>query len=687
MDGKDYLFNIEKKKLDGAISDSDAIFSQILWLESLVDSVTGRTENGQGDKSQSSSEPDFKRRSAIKELIDQKMKQLADKSDDIDGINNYASEVKAKSRGCRNITLVESQFDESFTGEEILSLCDVNTSSDSSTPCPKTYKVPIKPQANFSRFILGLGEESDDELIEPDHKTSVVDDFEPRNSLATQVTSSIPFKQSLPDSTQAAPVKHERTNSLTSYPQFEQFKSLKQRQKNDNGNNRFKKYPKLNKYARKNYDDDESETSSQSPPPPDFSFQTASQVAGHIFQNRNGRNLGTGRDTDGTYGGNDRFHGSNGAARDGYNGYNRNDGCDKGMQRSGAAQSGNDVHPTIKKFIPPTKVQQQASAKGAPQVQKTSPETEYAWIFEDERIKTLEKNLVEKILSEIVQRKSNVSFDDIAGLESVKTRIRELVILPMLRPELFQGIRSPGKGVLLFGPPGTGKSMIGKCVASQSQATFFSISASVLTSKWVGDGEKMVRALFAVARILQPTVIFIDEIDSLLLQRNDQDHECSRRMKTEFLLQFDGMSAGEEDRLLVIGATNRPEGLDEAARRRFTSRLYIPLPSKEARIRIITTILKQNESNVTSNLSNEDLDTIAQQTDGYSGADMANLTKEAAMVPLRSAMAESSVLHVKLEDVRPICIGDFVKSLVTVKSSVSPSEIEHYELFNKTFGA
>lgn len=115
-------------------------------------------------------------------------------------------------------------------------------------------------------------------------------------------------------------------------------------------------------------------------------------------------------------------------------------------------------------------------------------------------------------------------------------------------------------------------------MASQSKSTFFSISASSLTSKWIGDGEKMVRALFCVARCHQPTVIFIDEIDSLLSQRSDTEHESSRRIKTEFLVQLDGATTDSEERLLVIGATNRPQELDEAARRRFVKRLYIPLP-------------------------------------------------------------------------------------------------------------
>lgn len=197
----------------------------------------------------------------------------------------------------------------------------------------------------------------------------------------------------------------------------------------------------------------------------------------------------------------------------------------------------------------------------------------------------------------------------------------------MQRPDIFTGLRGPPKGLLLFGPPGTGKTMIGKCIASQVKATFFSISASSLTSKWVGEGEKLVRALFTVARCHQPAVVFIDEIDSVLTQRTDGEFEASRRIKTEFLVQFDGAGASSSDRILIIGATNRPQEIDEAARRRLVKRLYIPLPDQMARRWIFQNLLR----NQRHSLTDEDIDVLCIKTEGYSGSDVDALCREAAL--------------------------------------------------------
>lgn len=317
----------------------------------------------------------------------------------------------------------------------------------------------------------------------------------------------------------------------------------------------------------------------------------------------------------------------------------------------------------------------QKPAAPAPKAKAPEPEEPV-----DERLAGIEGKLIELIKNEIQYRVDHVSWEDIAGLEHAKNTIKEIVIWPMLRPDIFTGLRGPPKGLLLFGPPGTGKTLIGKCIANQAKATFFSISASSLTSKWVGEGEKLVRALFAVARVSQPSVIFIDEIDSLLSQRNEGEFEASRRIKTEFLVQFDGASTSSEDRILVIGATNRPQEIDEAARRRLVKRLYIPLPDGAARVQIVRNLLAGQKHGITE----DDLSVICQRTDGYSGSDMANLCREAAVSPMRSI---TDILNIDQKDVPPILLVDFEKALTQVRASVSPSDLAFYLDWNKQFGS
>uniref|UniRef100_A0A0E0MM13 AAA+ ATPase domain-containing protein n=1 Tax=Oryza punctata TaxID=4537 RepID=A0A0E0MM13_ORYPU len=170
-----------------------------------------------------------------------------------------------------------------------------------------------------------------------------------------------------------------------------------------------------------------------------------------------------------------------------------------------------------------------------------------------EKLRNLEPRLIEHVSNEIMDKDPNVRWDDIAGLEHAKKCVTEMVIWPLLRPDIFRGCRSPGRGLLLFGPPGTGKTMIGKAIAGEAKATFFYISASSLTSKWIGEGEKLVRALFGVACCRQPAVIFVDEIDSLLSQRkSDGEHESSRRMKTQFLIEMEGFDSGNDQILLIV---------------------------------------------------------------------------------------------------------------------------------------
>ncbi|KAL6259212.1 hypothetical protein P5V15_009132 [Pogonomyrmex californicus] len=301
---------------------------------------------------------------------------------------------------------------------------------------------------------------------------------------------------------------------------------------------------------------------------------------------------------------------------------------------------------------------------------------------EDERLKNIDPNMIELIKNEIMDSGKTITWDDIAGLECVKKIIKEVVVFPMLRPDIFTGLRRPPKGILLFGPPGTGKTLIGKCIASQSKSTFFSISASSLTSKWIGDGEKMVRALFAVARVHQPSVVFIDEIDSLLTKRSETEHESSRRLKTEFLVQLDGATTSEDDRILIVGATNRPQELDDAARRRLVKRLYVPLPEFEARKQIINNLLKS----VHHDLNEEDVARIAEKSTGYSGADMTNLCKEASMEPIRS-IPFSQLEDISTEEVRHITNRDFEQALINVRPSVSQSDLNIYIEWDRIYGS
>lgn len=288
--------------------------------------------------------------------------------------------------------------------------------------------------------------------------------------------------------------------------------------------------------------------------------------------------------------------------------------------------------------------------------------------------------IIERIKNEIIETKLNIQWDDVVGLDDVKKNINEIVLWPMQRPDIFTGLRGPPKGLMLFGPPGTGKTMIGKCIASQVKATFFSISASSLTSKWVGEGEKMVRALFYLARKMQPSVIFVDEIDSLLSQRVENETEGSRRIKTEFLVQFDGVGTNDSDLILLIGATNRPAEIDEAARRRLVKRVYVPLPEKKARIRMVENLLKE----FTNSIESSDFDKIASLTEGYSGSDMFNLCREASLEPLREI---GDIRSIDKDRTRPINYNDFLKATKQIRRSVSEKDLKGYVEWNEKFGS
>ncbi|CAH8325296.1 unnamed protein product [Eruca vesicaria subsp. sativa] len=289
--------------------------------------------------------------------------------------------------------------------------------------------------------------------------------------------------------------------------------------------------------------------------------------------------------------------------------------------------------------------------------------------------------LEEMINTTIVDRSPSVKWDDVAGLDGAKQALLEMVILPAKRRDLFTGLRRPARGLLLFGPPGNGKTMLAKAVASESQATFFNVSASSLTSKWVGEAEKLVKTLFQVAISRQPSVIFMDEIDSIMSTRSVSENEASRRLKSEFLIQFDGVTSNPDDLVIVIGATNKPQELDDAVLRRLVKRIYVPLPDTNVRKLLFKTKLKCQPHS----LSGGDIDKIVRETEGYSGSDLQALCEEAAMMPIRELGAD--ILTIQANKVRPLRYDDFRKSMAVIRPSLSKSKWEELERWNSEFGS
>jgi len=306
-----------------------------------------------------------------------------------------------------------------------------------------------------------------------------------------------------------------------------------------------------------------------------------------------------------------------------------------------------------------------------------------------EAVEKLDPQIVDAVCNDVMEQ-PNLKWDEIVGQEEAKRLIREMVVWPVLNPGLFSGKRTPPKGLLLFGPPGTGKTMLGRAIASNIKATFFNISASSLTSKWIGEGEKLVKALFTVAGCMQPSVVFMDEIDSLLSARKGEgEHEASRRLKTELLVQIEGCDpSSAERRLLLVGATNRPEELDEAARRRMPKQLYIPLPGADARRAMVRMYL---EGGVSHALSDGDVEKVVQHTEGYSGADMKFMLQEALQGPVREAIkgaaSEEAVAALQEADLRPVHLRDVKKATKAQKASVQIEEVKRYEEYNRKHGA
>ena len=298
--------------------------------------------------------------------------------------------------------------------------------------------------------------------------------------------------------------------------------------------------------------------------------------------------------------------------------------------------------------------------------------------------------------SAIVREKPNVKWTDVAGLDQAKASLQEAVILPTKFPQLFTGERKPWRGILLYGPPGTGKSYLAKACATEADGTFFSISSSDLVSKWLGESERLVKQLFKLARENKPAIIFIDEVDSLCGSRSEGENETSRRIKTEFLVQMQGVG-NDNDGILVLGASNVPWELDPAIRRRFEKRIYIPLPDVLARV----SQFKIRLGKTPNNLTEEDYINLGKACDGYSGSDITVVVKEAMMMPIRRCQTATKFrktpdgffeptypsdpmgIEMNLFSVEPsklrapdITTDDFFQALARIKPSVGKGDLD-----------
>ncbi|MFX0034210.1 MAG: AAA family ATPase [Candidatus Hermodarchaeota archaeon] len=295
-----------------------------------------------------------------------------------------------------------------------------------------------------------------------------------------------------------------------------------------------------------------------------------------------------------------------------------------------------------------------------------------------------EQELIDMISGTIVTESPNVKWNDIAGLESVKQALREAIVLPIAKPELFTGARKPWSGILLFGPPGCGKTLLAKAAATECKATFFSASSADLLSKWLGESEKLISSLFKVARLKAPSLIFMDEIDSVATKRGEgSESGGERRVKTQLLSEIQGLKSTHDKPLLVLGATNRPWDIDNAMLSRFEKRVHVPLPDLKARIGIF----KIHTEGVNTSLTVEDYVELGVRTEGYSGRDIANVCREVIMLPVReldmSGLLENSDKEVKVRDIN---LKDFKKTLKKVKPMISKALLKQYNDWAEEFG-
>jgi transitional endoplasmic reticulum ATPase len=274
-------------------------------------------------------------------------------------------------------------------------------------------------------------------------------------------------------------------------------------------------------------------------------------------------------------------------------------------------------------------------------------------------------------MREVYIEAPNVHWDQVGGLEKVKQSLIEAVDWPLKNPEMFDRLGiTPPKGILLLGPPGCGKTLLARAVATESQANFISVRGPEVFSKWVGESEKAIREIFRKARMAAPSIIFFDEFDSLVPSRGmGGDSRVTERVISQLLTEIDGLLTLQN--VLVIAATNRPDLIDPAVLRpgRFDRRVYVPPPNTEARLKI----LKIKTENMPLNKS-INLETLARKMDGYSGADIESVIREAAMNALRRN-ADSSIVNIK----------DIDEAMADTAPSITPEMEKWYQESNKRF--
>jgi len=283
----------------------------------------------------------------------------------------------------------------------------------------------------------------------------------------------------------------------------------------------------------------------------------------------------------------------------------------------------------------------------------------------------------------VITEKPDVKWDDVIGLEDCKQAIRESIVFPFLRPDLFK-LGWP-RGLLLYGPPGCGKTMIAAATAAEIDGYFISVDAASIMSKWLGEGEKNVAKLFANARKMlsdnKPVIVFVDEIDSLLGTRG-QEVGGEVRVRDQFLRETDGINdKGKNLHLYVIGATNKPWSLDPPFLRRFAKRILVPLPDTEARMaqfRLYTAPLT---------LANDvSLESLAKLSDGYSGSDIKDICQGVQLRVVRELFKSGNALD-KETTTRPITVADFKEVMRTRRPSVSPDMLRAYTQWSEQFKA